>query len=168
MKLIAGILAVALAAPGNGPGLRELVPQVVGSARQHALSSSRPGSIAGPVLLDAAAFSTAGRSLGESVSQQAVLQGAGQGARAVASGGGVACTQATANTRRRCEVQDRGVIVSVQSVTRTARGVDVVVAASWTDRRPSGASAVASHLLRLSYAPQGATWRLAGKSVLRQ
>ena len=166
MKLIAGFLLATLAAGSNGPGFPELVPQIVSTARAHAVSSSRPGSVAGPVLVDAASFAAAGQSLGESVSAQAVLRGAGQGARAVAGNAGVACT--TANTRRRCQVQDRGVIVSVQSATRTAAGLDVVVTTRWTDRRPSGASAVAGHTIRLSYVKQGQAWKLNRKTILRQ
>ena len=170
MKLIAGILMMAMGGTiqGGGPGFQELVPQIVGAARQHALSSSRPGSVAGPVLLDAASFSAAGRSLGESVSPQGMLRGAGQGARAVSGEEGVVCTAPTASAGRRCEVRDRGVLVSVQSVARTATGVDVVVSARWTDRRPSGASATAGHTLRLSFSPRGQSWHLDRKAIVRR
>ncbi|HLL46112.1 MAG TPA: hypothetical protein VK399_05370 [Longimicrobiaceae bacterium] len=168
MKLIAGILMATLAAGADDPGFRELVPQVVSTARDHALRSGGRGTIAGPVLVDAASFSVAGRALGESVSAQAVAQAAGAGARAVAPGQGVVCTEPTAATRRSCEVAGRGVVVSMQSATRTAQGLDVVVTTRWTYTRTSGAVAVAAHMLRLSYEEQGRGWRLKGKKILRQ
>jgi hypothetical protein len=65
-------------------------------------------------------------------------------------------------------VSERGVLVSVQSAARTPTGMDVVVTASWTDQRPSGATAVASHTLRLSFSPRGEGWRLVRTAVVRQ
>jgi hypothetical protein len=56
----------------------------------------------------------------------------------------------------------------MQSATRTAEGLDVVVTTRWTYTRNSGAVAVAAHMLRLSYQEEGRGWRLKGKKVLRQ
>jgi hypothetical protein len=170
MNRIAGILMAALLplSGSGGPGFRALVPEIVGAAREHAVHSSRPGSITGPVLLDAASFAAAGRSLGTPLDERSVVQAAGGEARAVAAGQGVVCAEASATHRRRCQVSERGVLLSVQSAERTAAGLEVVVSARWTDERPSGAVAVAGHTLRLTFSPQGERWRLAGTAVLRR
>ena len=172
MKAFAAILLALLPTMSgdDDPGYLDLVPQIVSAAREDALKTSRKGTGHGPLLVEAASFAAGARALdGSPVPERAVLRAIGGNTRSIRQGEGVVCGASSVNPSVRvCEVADNGVIVRLESLTKTTSGVSAVVSTVTTDRRGPGRSATRTRTVRYSFGERGESWYLAGKAVLRQ
>jgi hypothetical protein len=65
-----------------------------------------------------------------------------------------------------CQAPDGGLLIQLDSLARTWRGVRAIVTYSWIQHRPTGRKAVGFVKLRLLFEQTGDTWRVKDEEVL--
>jgi len=160
------LIVTGFAGVGPAPSFQALAQAVVQTMRATGEQAARQVP-SGPVFIDMASFDAAAKSLGEPpIDHLQLVQSVGADSKPGLRADAILRTQASG--RHRAEVSNDGMYITVISATRTAAGVQVIAEVNWTDRRPSGAAAIGTHRMRLSFAPINNKWVLQKSETLMQ
>jgi len=162
LLLIPLMLGVQVATPS--PEGRDLAPLVVRSLVDYGQTMAARFA-AGPILLDSASLRQASRQVGEAYSTQKVVAAASRASKESRSSEAISCKHVSSKGMRGCEVAEDGLFIAIDSVRTNAGGAEVFATLSWTDRRPSGATAVGFQTLRLTFARTNGTWKQISRKI---
>jgi hypothetical protein len=106
-----------------------------------------------PLFVEVGSFAFQGSTAtGRNIDSEAVAIATGRRIREASNREAIHCSS------ERCEIPDDGLFVTLDSLARTSSGFRALVTTIWTDRRPSGRSALSEIQLEVWFARRGATW----------
>ncbi len=162
MGLLITAALACVQAPGRGDigqVFREIVQVAETDAR--AAAGSRGGT--GPLLVDVGSFALAAtQAMGGSITDREVREAIGPEAKAVSYAAAVRCGPPNSP----CGVADDGVLVRLDSLRSTPKGLRAVVTSVTTSRRRSGRSAICDRQLALTFDLRASRWILEDRRVL--
>jgi len=149
------------------PVSRDIAPLVVRSLRDYGKTMAA-SKATGPILVDMVSLRATARSLGEPFTKASLASVVSDTMKESGRAEAILCDNAGPGGRHQCFVAENGSFIAIDSVRKTAGGVEAYASLTWTDRRRSGVLSLGSQTLRLTFVQSTGGWRLAGRKVLRQ
>lgn len=147
---------------------KDLMPRIAKVAHQSAAHDVGRFFASGPILVDVESFQASARKLGfEAVNERTLLDAVGPKSRPASADEAVVCTYDARRTPRKCQIEDDGLFIKVDSIKVTESGFDAFVTLMWTERRSSVSSATGIQTRIISFARATHGWRLVRNEVYR-